>query len=90
MDPDVSLDAKARKHITHNNKARGIVVSGADTADNDAAQPAMPGYVHHKYNVASNVDVSESWLVDTGCPNDLASEEQVSQHQVCVYAAKTV
>lgn len=88
MGHDVSLDATTRKHITNLNKAFGIVVSGADTADDGAVQPAMPGYVNHKCKVASNFGVSESWLVDTGCPNDLVSEEHSSKRQDCVYDAK--
>lgn len=66
LDHDVSLDAHTRKRITNLNKASGIVVSGTDTADNAATQLAMPGYVNHKYIIASNCEVSESWLVDSG------------------------
>lgn len=81
MDHDASLDANTRNHMTHINKARGMVFSGKYTADNDADQLTMPGCVNHKYIVASSFDVSESWLVDTGCPNDLVSEEQSSKHK---------
>lgn len=88
MDHAVSWDAKARKRITNINKACGFVVSGADTANNDAAQLAMPGYVHASYNVVNKFDVSASWLNDMGWPHDLAPEEHASKHQGCVYEAK--
>lgn len=75
VDHGVTLNVKYRKCVARINKASGIVVRSEETTGFDDAKPVLPGYVNQRYKTANKFDVSDSWLVDTGCPNELFSEE---------------
>lgn len=81
VDYGVVLPDTVQQRVNDISRASGAVVSGGESADDQACKPALPGAVHTRYKSANGFVVSDGWLVDTGCPKDLVSEYTTYQYK---------